>query len=108
MKSQAKKAVAKWNFECRRTDGDEIWLQNLPKFNFVLIASFIGEVHTSGISGTANCDAVAQAQQQSTSKPSSLNETLSNSDLTTLSLSNISIEAPLLENEKASSSSNSS
>jgi len=104
MKSQAKKAVTKWNFECRRTGGGRNLASKPTEIQF-RIASFIGEVQTSGIPGTANCDAAAQAQQQGPTKPTLLNETLSNSDLTTLSLSDMSIEASLPDNKKASSSS---
>jgi len=63
MKSQAKKAVAKWKFECRCTGGGRNLAPKPTEIQF-RIASFIGEIHTSGIPGIANCDATAQAQQQ--------------------------------------------
>jgi len=63
----SKKAVVKWNLECQRTGGGSNLAPKPTKIQF-RITSFIGEVHTSGISGIANCDAAAQAQQQGPTK----------------------------------------
>ena len=99
MKFSSKKAVAKRNVKSRRTGGGPNPAPRPTETQF-RIANFIGQVRTSGISGTKNCEIAAQVQQSFSDLLSDLSTLNVSSDLAPFAVSAASLSLqPQLDEE---------